>query len=241
MFDRKRVIIPNFITAMNMFMGFMAMTWVIDGEFDKAIWTIYLATFLDLLDGRLARALNASTRFGIEFDSFSDLVTFGLAPSLLLYQVFFVDYPRATAVIAFLPALFAALRLARFNIQWGKSDKRYMQGVATPVSAVVLIGFVAFDAEVWGDFGNQPLLAAVIIISICILMVSNIRYESNSLSNWRDPAVSWKLLPFALSVISVVVWGAPAFFLWGSLYVLLGVLRWMIAHRPRRDNAEVIA
>jgi CDP-diacylglycerol--serine O-phosphatidyltransferase len=239
--DRNfRAIIPNFITAMNMFFGFVAILYAIEGQYESSVWFIYLATFLDLLDGRLARALNAGTKFGIEFDSFSDLVTFGVAPSVLVYLTFFDGWKPWGLAIAFLPMVFAAMRLGRFNVEWGRTDKRYMKGVATPMSAMFLIGYVAFSSEVWGDYAYRG-LSALLVIAISILMVSTIRYESNSVSSLRNPAESWKIIPFALSILSVIAFGAPAIFIWSAFYVMLGLSRWAFEHRPRREPAELSA
>lgn len=233
-----RAVIPNTITALNMFFGYFAIAYAFAGKYESAVWVIYLATYLDLLDGRLARSLHASTKFGIEMDSFADLVTFGVAPSILMYRVYFHEWEFVGIAISFLPALFSAFRLARFNVEWGRTEKSYMKGVPTPASALFLVGFVAFAESIWGEY-RYPGVAMFLVISISLLMVSNLKFDSNSVS--RSRSSSWKLIPFFLSIISVIAYGAGALFVWASLYVLIGLTRWVIAHLPHEDAIEASA
>lgn len=233
-------VIPNSVTAMNMFFGYVAVTYAFKGEFTVTIWAIYFAMFLDVLDGRLARLLNVHSRFGIEMDSLADLVTFGIAPSILMYKAYFNEWGLLGIAISFMPALFSAFRLARFNIDWNKPESSSFTGVPTPASAMFLIGFIAFMYEIWGEY-RYPGLAVFLVIVISLLMVSNVSYASNKISRPRDFSQSWKIIPFTLSIVSVILYGAPAMFIWAGIYVLSGPIRWMIEEWEERRAAEASA
>jgi phosphatidylserine synthase len=111
-----------------------------------------------------------------------------------------------------------------------------MKGVPTPISAITLISYVAFALALWDDRAPQW-LAALVVISVSLLMVSNLKFESNSISRPRDLGESWKILPFALSILSVIVYGPAALFLFALLYISIGLIRWVLEHRPRPDEA----
>jgi CDP-diacylglycerol--serine O-phosphatidyltransferase len=235
---KTKYLVPNSITALNMFFGFIAISYALEGLFSTAAWVIFLATLLDILDGRLARTLNASSKFGVEMDSFSDLVSFGVAPAVLIYQAFFTQAGYPGLVVAFLPALFAAFRLARFNVEWGRVEKTSIKGVPTPVCAWTLAGFVVFADVVWGQQAS-PTAAGAVCISIAFLMVSSIKFEGNAIANPRDWQESWKLIPFGLSLLTVALYGPPVLFLWACLYIGVGLTRWAMQHRPRRRSAFI--
>lgn len=234
----SKYLVPNTVTALNMFFGFIAISYALENNFNAAAWVIFLATLLDVLDGRLARTLNASSKFGVEMDSFSDLVSFGVAPAVLIYQAFFNDAGYAGLVVAFLPALFAAFRLARFNVEWGRTEKKYMKGVPTPVCAWTVAGFVVFADVLWGNQAS-PVAAGVVCISIALLMVSNFKFDSNSISSPRHWQESWKLIPFGLSLLTIAVYGTPMLFVWACFYIGVGLGRWLLEHRPGHREAIV--
>lgn len=235
-----KAVIPNSVTAMNMFFGYVAVTYAFKGELAITIWAIYFAMFLDVLDGRLARLLNVSSRFGIEMDSLADLVTFGVAPSILLYKAYFHTWGFFGIAISFMPTLFSALRLARFNVDWNRTDSSHFMGVPTPASAMFLIGFIAFVYELFGEY-RYPGAAVFCVVLISLLMVSNLSYTSNKISRPRDFSQSWKIIPFTLSIISVILYGPPVMFVWAAVYVISGPVRWVLEEIEERRAAEVSA
>jgi len=216
-------IIPNFVTAANMFFGFAAMIYTMQGEYTTAIWGIFFASLLDLLDGRIARTLNATSKFGVEFDSFSDLVSFGVAPSLLLYQVFFIDWGFGGMVLSFAPMLFGAIRLARYNTEAGRGNPNFSKGLAIPAAALLLAGYVGFANEF--KLQSADMIAASVVVAISFLMVSNIPFHSNKMEGKRSQ--NWKVFPFISMLISVAIWGVVSIFFWSALYTLLGLTRWL--------------
>ena len=132
----KRSLIPNVATVFNMFLGFLAITLILNGEPIKAGWVMMVGVLFDVIDGKLARLMGLSSRFGTEFDSLADTITFCAVPSVMIYNVYVEGLPNILgAVISFLPLLFGTVRLAKFNIDTGDGPKPYFTGLPTPVAA----------------------------------------------------------------------------------------------------------
>jgi CDP-diacylglycerol--serine O-phosphatidyltransferase len=147
-------------------------------QFEKAAIAIFVAMILDGLDGRVARMTNTQTAFGAEYDSLSDMVAFGLAPSLVMYEWGLHNLGKFGWLAAFIYTAGAALRLARFNSQLDTADKRFFTGLPSPSAAAILAGFVwvAVDNDLPGDIFAWP--ALILTAGAGLLMVSNIRFHS---------------------------------------------------------------
>lgn len=176
---------PNLVTTAALFSGFFAIMAGMNGEFVKACVAIFVAMILDGLDGRVARWTNTESEFGEQYDSLADLVSFGLAPALLMYQWALVHmlgdgitYGRLGWMAAFIYVACAALRLARFNSQIEVVDKRFFIGLPSPSAAALVAGLVwtLHDLDVSGK--NIQIPALIMIISAGLLMVCNIKYTS---------------------------------------------------------------
>lgn len=178
-------LLPNMFTAAALFAGFYAIVASMQGYFSTAAIAIFVAMVLDSLDGRIARLTHTESAFGAEFDSLADMVSFGLAPALIMYQwalVGMADLGWVPAKLgwlgAFLYAACTALRLARFNTQVGSADKRYFMGLPSPSAAAIMVGLV-WVSEDQGLAGNDLLWVAFLVtVGSAILMVSNILYYS---------------------------------------------------------------
>ncbi|MDA3868615.1 MAG: CDP-diacylglycerol--serine O-phosphatidyltransferase [Gammaproteobacteria bacterium] len=185
--SRRRGIylLPNLFTTAALFAGFYAIVSAMNGKFEHACVAIFIAMILDGLDGRVARMTNTQSDFGAEYDSLSDMVSFGGAPALVMYiwsLSSLVDFGRQWGKLGWLAAFnyvaAAALRLARFNTKISAADKRYFQGLPSPAAAGVIVGMVwAFIAQ---DVRGQDVAAAALLLTIVtgLLMVSNISYYS---------------------------------------------------------------
>lgn len=175
-------LLPNLFTTANLFAGFFAIVSAMNGKFELAAIAVFVAMLLDGLDGRVARLTNTQSAFGAEYDSLSDMVAFGLAPGLLAYQWALSELGNVGLTVAFIYAACAALRLARFNTQIGKVDKKWFVGLASPAAAGVVAGTVwAFrDFGVVGEDMSVAtvMLFAVLVAMAGVLMVSNIKYYS---------------------------------------------------------------
>ena len=176
--NRGIYLLPNLFTTGAMFSGFYAMTSAINGNFETAAVAIFVAMILDGLDGRVARLTNTQSEFGVQYDSLSDMVSFGVAPGLVMYLWVLSSMGKFGLFAAFVHTAGGALRLARFNTQVTTADKRYFQGLPSPAAAAILAGFIWVCSEFQYDVQSIKFLAAVLAISTGLLMVSNFRYSS---------------------------------------------------------------
>jgi len=199
-------LLPNLFTTAGLFAGFYAIIAATKGRFEPAAIAIFVAMIMDGLDGRIARLTNTQSDFGKEYDSLSDMVAFGLAPALVMYEWVLSGLGKLGWLAAFIYAAGAALRLARFNVQHAVTNKRYFQGLASPAAAGVLGGAV----WVGNDFGLRDVTAihvtsAVLTVVVALLMVSNIRYRSFKDLDLRGkvPFVAVLLLVLSFAFISI--------------------------------------
>ena len=224
----SRKIMPNFFTVGNMFCGFMS---VIFALYDKnllwAAWMIVLAAFLDTLDGKVARLTNASSKFGVEYDSLADNISFGLAPSILIYALFFSQWGSVGIFISFFPLLFVSIRLARFNVQLEGFEKSEFVGLPSPAGALLLAGYVIFLQKYFPSEAFPRILIAL-TLTVSVLMVSTIRYDV--LQGFSYKGSIWKKIAFFISIIGVIalfVFPSTLFFVYVFFYVLSGFVRFL--------------
>jgi CDP-diacylglycerol--serine O-phosphatidyltransferase len=205
-----------------------------NGRFEAASIAIFVAMILDGADGRIARMTNTQSAFGAEYDSLSDVISFGLAPALVAYQWSLQDLGKLGWLVAFFYAAATALRLARFNTQLGIADKRYFQGLPCPSAAAVVAGLVWFatDNGISGD-AVMPVTVAVTLLT-AILMVSNIRFYSFKELDLRGRVPFVKIL--AVLLVFVLVSSDPplVLFLGFLAYAVSGPLLTLLYLRRRR-------
>ena len=172
-------LLPNLFTTSALFAGFYSIIAAINGRFEAAAIAVFAAMILDGMDGRIARLTNTQSDFGTQYDSLSDMISFGLAPALLIYQWSLFNLGKVGWSAAFIYTAAAALRLARFNTQVVNDDKRYFQGLASPPAAALIAGIVWLGESIGipDDKANLLITLPVTVIT-GVLMVSNIRYHS---------------------------------------------------------------
>jgi CDP-diacylglycerol---serine O-phosphatidyltransferase len=182
MVNRRRGIylLPNLLTTSALFAGFYSIIAAINGRYEAAAIAVFVAMILDGMDGRIARLTNTQSDFGVQYDSLSDLISFGLAPALLIYQWSLFNLGKLGWSAAFIYTAAAALRLARFNTQAEIQDKRYFQGLASPPAAALIAGMVWLGEESFGlsEESFAVIVTLPVIVMTGLLMVSNIRYHS---------------------------------------------------------------
>jgi len=242
---RKIYIVPNLVTTANLFSGFFSITEAMRGNITIAAWAILVAAIFDMLDGRIARLAKATSQFGVEYDSLSDLVSFGLAPALLFYQWSLEPFGRLGLLAAFLYACCAALRLARFNVNTSTVSKAYFQGVASPVAAGALATFAIFhNATQWpGDdaFITREWVCLVLALGLGTLMVSSIPFPSFKELNWRSRSSFGFLMIGVMAMILIAVRPEVTLFLVIMLYLsasLVWNLYRLVAGKPIPQVAE---
>ncbi|OIO60148.1 MAG: CDP-diacylglycerol--serine O-phosphatidyltransferase [Alphaproteobacteria bacterium CG_4_10_14_0_2_um_filter_63_37] len=175
---RAVYVLPNLFTTAGLFCGFYAIIHAASGQFFSAAVAILLASVFDALDGRVARMLGATSEFGAEYDSLSDMVAFGIAPAALVYHWSLVPFGQPGWVAAFLFAVAGALRLARFNVYSGNQDKRYFQGLPIPAAAGVIASLVLLYEDQGWDPSYFSIPMMLLIYLLAFLMVSSIPFRS---------------------------------------------------------------
>jgi CDP-diacylglycerol--serine O-phosphatidyltransferase len=227
-------LLPNLFTTAALFGGFFAILSAINGRYETAVLAIFVAMVLDGLDGRVARLTNTQSAFGAEYDSLSDMVAFGLAPSLVIYLWALQGLGKIGWLAAFVYTAGAALRLARFNTQIDIADKRWFQGLPSPAAAAMIAATVwmAVDRDIAADSLAWP--AALLTLAVGLLMVSNIRYHSFKEFDPRDR------IPFVALVLIMLGFGVfvlhPPTILFGGflLYICSGPVLTLLQLRERR-------
>lgn len=171
-------LLPNLFTTAGLFAGFYAIIAAINGRFEAAAIAMLVAMVMDGVDGRVARMTNTQSDFGGEYDSMADMVSFGIAPALVIHEWALSGMGKLGWMAAFIYTCGAALRLARFNTQIGSADKRYFQGLASPAAAALVAGMVWVGDTFGLKHGAVDWLAFALTLLAGVLMVSNIRYHS---------------------------------------------------------------
>ena len=236
-------LLPSIITTFALFAGFYSIVASINGDFTLAAISIMVAMLWDTLDGRVARLTNTQSTFGAEYDSLSDLVSFGVAPALLVYEWSLSDLGRFGWLAAFIYLACAALRLARFNTQVGATDKRYFQGLPSPASAGVIASMIwlKFWNFEYFDIGVVSLsyyIGVTITILCGLLMVSNVRYFSFKEFDSTDKASFRFLLLTVLSLIVLLYKPNIVLFTAFFIYMLSGPFITIFGINKRRQQKK---
>jgi len=230
-----RVIVPSFFTLMNLFCGFLAIVQIAEGQLQYGAWLIIFAGVFDALDGFMARLTNSTSSFGIELDSLSDVVSFGVAPGFLLYYFSLNAIQFPGLILAALPALCGAIRLARYNIDAKVDELDKFKGLPIPVQAIMIVGFYlsfkdsidlfsSFDAGV-----NNVIIPMVLILSL--LMVSTVpfdkipRFNNGQLRKNRN--IIFMFMSYILIIALLQEWGLIIAF---SLYIIKGLVTFSIRY-----------
>jgi CDP-diacylglycerol--serine O-phosphatidyltransferase len=234
----SRSIVPSFFTVGNMFCGFYSIIAAIQGDYNLAAWMIVAGAFLDAMDGKIARLTQSSSQFGIEYDSLADVITFGLAPSLLIYIIFGKTMGFVGIFISFLPLLFGSIRLARFNSRLKGFDKDYFSGLPIPVAAITITGFILFSNHFYADPVKFPKTMIVMILFLSVLMVSNIRYETAPKLNFKgSKREKIKFILVIIGTIIIIIVPHQSLFPLIVLYIISGLVAWIF--RLNRDQSII--
>ncbi|MES2765323.1 MAG: CDP-diacylglycerol--serine O-phosphatidyltransferase [Bacteroidota bacterium] len=223
-----RSIVPNLFTLANLLSGFLAIIETSQNNFKEAAIFIVAAGIFDMLDGVMARLINSASELGVELDSLCDAVSFGVAPSYMLYQVYFHEVPNIGALIACLPAMAGVFRLARFNVQLTSlEDKQYFTGMPIPAGALTLISYIVFFhlSDILPENIKIPMIYFVTIVT-SLVMVSRIKYDNLP----RPSAKSFKARPVTFIVILIGIIGSiftkgKFLFPFMAFYIVSGAIR----------------
>jgi CDP-diacylglycerol--serine O-phosphatidyltransferase len=230
-------LLPNIFTTLNLFAGFYAIVQGMNHEFEKAAVAIFIAMVLDSIDGRVARLTRTQSAFGAEYDSLTDMVSFGAAPALVMYEWALRDMGRIGWIAAFVYCVGAALRLARFNTQLSVADKRWFTGLPSPAAAALVAGMIWVFSDYQVRGGEVKWLAAAITVYAGITMVSNVKFYSGKDINLRRAVPFWVVLVLVLVLLLITI--EPSHVLWGVMlaYGVSGYVSWMV-QRWRTDATQ---
>ncbi|RPH37037.1 CDP-diacylglycerol--serine O-phosphatidyltransferase [bacterium] len=225
-----RAVVPSLFTVLNMFCGFMSIIHSSRGEYFPASWFIVLAAGFDSLDGVMARITKSSSEFGVEIDSLSDVISFGAAPAFLVYRMSLYQLEGMGILLSSLLMIFGALRLARFNVQLVGFDKDYFSGLPIPASALTV---ASFTLNYYTEASGLDPLAAFFLpwlsVVLGLLMVSKVKYDTlPKISRRALKKEPWKFVFAVLAIIVVFVTGGGAIFPLLLLFIVLGLVRYVI-------------
>jgi len=216
-------VLPNLFTASSIFVGVISIVEASKDHFVLASWLILLALIFDGLDGRIARMTNTTSQFGVEFDSLADIISFGIAPAMLLY--FFVgdEFGRFGILASALYVIFGAIRLARFNISTAKTDPNVFIGLPIPTAAI----FISMWILLFHKYGLQEysIVLLLLALGVAVLMVSNFRYPSFKKVKLDKPMVFKTMIMIVLAASLLYLFSAEGFALIILAYILYGPIR----------------
>jgi len=241
-------ILPNLLTTAALFCGFFAIVQAMNGRFEASAIAIFVAMVFDGLDGRVARLTGTQSEFGAQYDSLSDMVSFGVAPALLAYQWALMDLNKLGWIVSFVYCSGAALRLARFNTNIGIVDKRFFQGLPSPAAAALIAGIVWVSMDNGLSPGNNIWLksAACLLTFVAgISMVSNFPFWSGKNINLRKSVPFIAVIALALAFALGALYPPGVFFGLFVCYALSGYVlsfwRWRRRRKTARQAAEPTA
>jgi CDP-diacylglycerol---serine O-phosphatidyltransferase len=215
--------LPNMLTAMNFLLGFLSILASMEGKFDRAAWAILLASVFDMLDGRVARLTNTTSKFGVEFDSLCDLVSFGIAPAILMYFCSLQPFGRGGIVVAVIFGLCGALRLARFNVMAEVLPKSYFQGLPIPMASLTVVSAYFFAKELGLNVERSHFFLAL-TAALGLLMVSTFKFPSFKDFHFRRRR---QFTPIALSfalLLALISWFEIVAFLLFAGYIAFSLI-----------------
>ena len=234
----KKRFFPNALTILNMFLGFLSIIFIMKGQYFDAGLFILLAGLMDIFDGKIARSLGISSKFGVEFDSLADVVSFCVAPSLLIYNLYCdnINY-IVGAIFSFIPLIAGTIRLAKYNLDSDEdSPKSYFVGLSTPISTVTILSFMYFSIHIGGpnNYGDSR-IGLILVCALGLLMLSPIHFPKVPLITFKSSASnSFLLMVLIACTASLIIWKGFALLPICLGYIISNILVWIIKIRPSR-------
>jgi len=216
-------LLPNLLTASSIFAGVLSMIASSKGDFEKAAILLFIALLLDGLDGRVARLTNSTSKFGVEFDSLADIVSFGVAPAMMLFFYAGADYGKFGAMTSAMFVILGAIRLARFNITTSDNEPNIFIGLPIPTAAISLVIWIMF----FNDYQLKEYATFLLIIALilAVLMVSNIRYPSFKKMDFSRANIL-KMFVIIISTLALIyVFPIEGFLIIVTIYISFGIVR----------------
>ncbi len=236
MTDSKKMLflLPNIFTALNIACGFGSILFSIEQNFYYAALILILGALFDSVDGKVARLTGTQSQFGEQFDSISDVISFGVAPAVLVFYCFLGNLERVGMVIAFTYLLCGALRLARFNVNIEKVSSNYFQGLPIPVAALSMVGAVLMS-NIYPDILKYYHVFGAYIVVYALLMISNITFFSFKSGDWMREHKKSTLLIIIFLFYALFIYQFRALFVIINLYVIISVIFFFVRGGKLKD------
>jgi CDP-diacylglycerol--serine O-phosphatidyltransferase len=232
-------LLPNTLTLCGMFCGFYAILASFKGHYVYSAWAILIANIFDGLDGWVARVTHSTTKFGIELDSLSDLVAFGVAPAVLIYSWALQPFGRVGWGAAFLFVICGALRLARYNVQMGAEESKAFIGLPIPGAATVVASLVLFYTETQGDLTGRNYIMLLFPFLLAVLMVSTLRYHGVKEIDPKRRKPFWLLVAIVAAFVLIFMYPEVVIFIFSISYMLWGVVESIIVFKKKRRLSQI--
>jgi len=229
-------ILPNTLTLCGMLMGFYSILASLNGNYVHASWAIIIAMIFDGLDGWVARLTHSTTRFGIELDSLSDLVAFGVAPAVMLYKWALAPFGRIGWSAAFLFMACGALRLARYNVQMGSAESKSFTGMPIPAAATIVSTLIIFYHEMWETVPVKNYFILLLTVSLAVLMVSTLRYHGAKEIDFSKRKPFWILVAIVVVFTLIIIHPPIALFIFAMIYLIGGIIENVILYYRKRGQ-----
>lgn len=231
--SKKIYLLPNLVTTACLFAGVYSIMRSLNGDYVVAAWAIVVAGVFDALDGRLARLTRSESDFGMQYDSLSDLTSFGIAPGILVYSWALGHFGRVGTMVTFLYVACAALRLARFNVQVSRVEKNVFLGLPVPAAAILLSTMVIFYTFIFEQVKAESTLALGLTFGLALLMVSTIRYRSFKAVDFRKRSPFYYLVGGVIFIFALSLEPRITFFVATCIYVASGFIEEVIFFQKR--------
>ncbi len=234
-------LLPNSLTLCGMFFGFFSILASIRGQYVDAAWYIIIADVFDGMDGWVARLTHSTTRFGIELDSLSDLVAFGVAPAVLVYNWSIAPFGRIGFAAAFLFTACGALRLARYNVQMGSAESKAFTGMPIPGAATIIATLILFYHEIALLSPQRNVLILLLTFCLSFLMVSTLRFHGMKEIDFRRRKPFWILVAMVCGFVVVVIHPSIALFIFAMIYLGAGIIEniFLFYRKRKKGSLEV--
>ena len=232
-------LLPNTLTLCGMLMGFYSILASLKGNYIHASWAILIAMIFDGLDGWVARLTHSTTKFGIELDSLSDLVAFGVAPAVMMYKWALAPFGRIGWTAAFLFMACGALRLARYNVQMSSAESKSFTGMPIPGAATIAASLVLFYYERWDIPPEKNWFILMMMVLLAFLMVSTLKYHGAKEIDFKRRKPFWILVAFVLVLMIIITHPPISLFILAMIYLFGGLAENIfLFYRKRRKRAR---
>ena len=239
----KKRIFPNVLTILNMFLGFVSIILIIRNNYIDAGLLLILAGLMDIFDGKVARGLGISSKFGVEFDSFADTVSFCIAPSILIYSLYIDNLHFLIGLIfCFIPLICGTIRLAKYNLDSEDENlKNYFIGLSTPISTTTILAYMFFNFSISeNEYYGDPITGLALVIFLSILMLSPIHFVKFPLITFKYSLSNSILLVIMICCsISIIIWKGLALLPVCLAYIFINIFLWFKKNRVKSLEVNI--